>query len=100
MNLKEYNNLLDETSNFIKPLNQILYQILILITIYLLFNKLKTNHTENHIQNTSLNNKTHKSFIILFVILVVGLDWFIWNNCNQSSLFIAILFIYIVYNFN
>ena len=103
MNLKEYNNLLDETSNFIKPLNQILYQILILITIYLLFNKLKTNQTENQTENqtknTSLNNKTHKSFIILFAILVVGLDWFIWNNTIQTTLFISILTVYIYYNF-
>jgi hypothetical protein len=99
MNLKEYNNLLDETSNFIKPLNQILYQILILITIYLLFNKLKTNQTENQKQNTSINTKTHKSFIILFAILVVGLDWFIWNNTIQTTLFICILTVYIYYNF-
>ena len=99
MNFKEYNNLLDEISNFIKPLNQILYQILILITIYLLFSKLKTNQTENHTRNTSLNNKTHKSFIILFVILVIGLDWFIWNNIVQTTLFISILTVYIYYNF-
>jgi len=99
MNLKEYNNLLEEISNFIKPLNQILYQILILITLYLLFNKLKTNQTENNTQNTIHNTKTHKSFIILFAILAICLDWFIWNNTIQTALFISILTVYIYYNF-
>lgn len=99
MNLKEYNNLLEEISNFITPLNQILYQILILITLYLLFNKLKTNQTENYSQNTPYNTKTHKSFIILFAILAICLDWFIWNNTIQTTLFISILTVYIYYNF-
>lgn len=107
MNLKEYNSLLDEISNFIKPLNQILYQILILITLYLLFTKLKTNQTEYPIQytiqytaqNTQQHKKTNQSFIILFAILAVGLDWFIWNNTIQTALFISIITVYIYYNF-
>ena len=47
MNIKEYNNLLSELSEIIKPLNQLLYEILILIALYFLFNNLKTNNTEN-----------------------------------------------------
>jgi hypothetical protein len=99
MNLKEYNNLLEEISNFVKSLNQILYQILILITLYLLFNKLNTIYVENQYQNTFQNNKIHKSFIILFAILAIGLDWFIWNNTIPTTLFIGVITVYIYYNF-
>lgn len=102
MNLKEYNILVEEISNFIKPLNQILYQILILITLYLLFNNLKYYQTASYSQTTQQNilqnYKIHKSFIILFTVLSVCLDWFIWNNTTQTTLFISILTIYIYYN--
>jgi hypothetical protein len=104
MNLKEYNNFLSELSDIVKPLNQILYQILILITLYFLFNNLKYSQTINTNNAKSNNNrnplKQHKSFIILFIIMAVFIDWFIWNNLIQTTLFISILTIYAYYNFN
>ena len=106
MNLKEYNNLLSELSEIVKPLNQLLYEILILITLYFLFNKLKTNQTENpsktnNSDTNSINGlRQHKSFIILFIGLAVFVDWFMWNNIIQTTLFISILTIYSYYNFN
>jgi len=104
MNLKEYNKFLSDLSETIKPLNQILYQILILITLYFLFNNLTytqtINPTTQKINNNAIRLKQHKSFIILFIILAVFIDWFMWNNVIQTTLFISILTIYSYYNFN
>ncbi len=36
--------------------------------------------------------------IILFTIVVIFIDWFIWNNIINTSFFISILIIYIYYN--
>ena len=91
MNQKEFNLLINDISNIVKPLNQLLYECLVLIIFYYIFN------TISFLNN---NSKIHKPFVYLIFIICIGLDWFIWNNCDQSSLFIAILFIYIVYNFN
>ena len=91
MNQKEFNLLINELSNIVKPLNQLLFECLVLIIFYYIF------HTISFLNN---NSKIHKPFVYLIFIICIGLDWFIWNNYNQSSLFIAILFIYIVYNFN
>ena len=91
MNQKEFNILINEISNIVKPLNQLLYECLILIIFYYIFN------TISFLNN---NSKIHKPFVYLIFTICIGLDWFMWNNCNQTSLFIAILFIYIVYNFN
>ena len=91
MNQKDFNLLINEISNILKPLNQLLYECLVLIIFYYIFN------TISFLNN---NSKIHKPFVYLIFIICICLDWFIWNNCNQSSLFIAILFIYIVYNFN
>lgn len=91
MNQKDFNLLINDISNIVKPLNQLLYECLVLIIFYYIFN------TISFLNN---NSKIHKSFVYLIFVICICLDWFIWNNCNQSSLFIAILFIYIIYNFN
>ena len=91
MNQKDYNIFISDISTIVKPLNQLLYQCLILIIFYYLFNTL------SFLKN---NSKIHKPFIYLIFIICICLDWFMWNNCIQTSLFIAILYIYIVYNFN
>jgi hypothetical protein len=98
------NSLSKEISNLAKSLNQILYEILILISFYLLFTNIKNNQTLdiNPTSNTSHNPTNyigqHKSFIILCAILVVAVDWFIWNNVIQTTFFIGILAVYIYYN--
>jgi len=91
MNHKDYNILISDISNIVKPINQLLYECLILIVFYYIFNKL-----------SFLNNnyKIHKPFVYLIFIICILLDWFIWNNCLQTSLFTSILYIYIYYNFN
>ena len=91
MNQKDFNLLINDISNILKPLNQLLYECLVLIIFYYIFN------TMSFLNN---NSKIHKPFVYLVFVICICLDWFIWNNCNQSSLFIAILFIYIIYNFN
>jgi len=104
MNIKEYNIFLSELSDLLKPLNQILYQILILVSLYFLFNNIKCKQTDNSTVKTSNNKsnglKQNKSFIILVIILAVFIDWFMWNNLIQTTLFISILTIYSYYNFN
>jgi hypothetical protein len=102
MKVKEFNILLSELSDIVKPLNQILYEILILISFYFLFTNIKTNQTiTNSINNSTTNTasiKNNKSFIILIAILAVAIDWFIWNNPIQTIFFLSILAIYIYYN--
>jgi Ca2+/Na+ antiporter len=89
MNQKEFNELLNNITTLIIPINQLLYECLVLILLYNLFNSI-------NFRNISL----HKSFIILIAIIFICLDWFIWNNHIQTSLFTCILIIYITYNLN
>jgi hypothetical protein len=101
MRVKEINLFLFELSEqILKPLNQIGFQILILINLHFLFENLRKNKTleTNNTKNSSY--KTTKSFIILISIISVFLDWFIWNNLTRTTLFISILAIYIYYNLN
>ena len=85
MDTKEFNILLNEISEKLNPLNQLLYQCLILIVFYYFFITVK-------------KLESHKCFIILFAIICSILDLCIWNNTNQTILFMAILGIYITYN--
>jgi hypothetical protein len=100
MKEKEFNTFILELSDIVKPLNQILYQILILISFYFLFTNIKNNQTltNNNSITTSQSINNHKSFIILIAILAITLDWFIWNNTIQTIFFASILAIYIYYN--
>ena len=85
MKQKEFNILINEISNKIKPINQLLYESLILIVFYYIFDTIK-------------NTQLHKSFILLIASLCIILDLCIWNNIIQTTLFISILIIYISYN--
>ena len=89
MNQKDFNALLNNITTLITPLNQLLYESLIIIILYYLFNALE-------FRNVGL----HKPFIYLIAIIFIGLDWFIWDNHIQTALFICILIIYITYNFH
>ena len=93
MNQKEFNLLLSELSNSIKPINQLLFECLVLIIFYYLFN------TISFINNDISNSKSHISFIYLIAFICIVLDWFIWNNHIQTSLFTSILLVYIICTF-
>ena len=87
MNQKEYNHLISNISEFTGSYTQVIYQIIILVILYNLFN------------NISFKNVSkHKSFILLVSIIVLVIDWFIWQNKLQTVLFASVLFIYISYN--
>jgi hypothetical protein len=77
-----------ELSDYLKPINHIIYEIVILISLYTLL-------TQNYIQQ----NKYTKSFVILVCFFAVLLDWFIWFDYTRTILFAAILCIYVYYNF-
>ena len=96
MNNKEYNNFIYECSSIIEPINQLLYHILILITLYFLFNKLTNDNIEKNSNSNYMQRITR--CIILFTIIVIFIDWFIWHNIINTSFFISILIIYIYYN--
>jgi hypothetical protein len=85
MDKKEFNILINEISEKLNPLNQLLYQCLILIVFYYFFSTVK-------------KLELHRCFILLFAIICTILDLCIWNNINQTLLFICILGIYITYN--
>ena len=87
MNQKELKVYIDEIAIKLNPINQLLYEILILIVFYYVFNTLQ-------------NIKKHKGFLYLVTLICILLDFYIWSNTIQTSLFIAILFIYITYNIN
>jgi len=87
MNQKEYNILLNDISNKLNPLNQLLYQAFILIVFYYLFDCFS-------------NIKSHKSFILLVACISIILDFCMWNNVLQTSLFFSIVILYISYNFH
>ena len=88
MNQKDYSNLLNNITTLIIPLNQLLYECLILIVLYNLFNSI-----------TFRKISLHRRFIYLITFIFIGIDWFIWNNTIQTSLFACILVVYITYNF-
>ena len=77
-----------ELSEYLKPINHIIYEIVILISLYTLLN-------QNHIRPS----KYTKSFVILVCIFAVLLDWFIWVDYTRTILFASILCIYVYYNF-
>ena len=91
MNQKDYSNLLDKVSDIIIPINQLLYQSIILIILYYYFNGISSN--------IDRDLDKHKSFTYLFIIICIFIDWNIWHNHIQTSLFLAILILYVMYNF-
>lgn len=95
MNLKDLNIIIDAIAVVLIPINQILFQCLIIIIYYYLFTTMSLR-----VNNITPNIQQHKAFIYLVAFVCVMLDWFIWNNCMQTSLFASILIIYIAYNIN
>ena len=90
MKESEYNKFLAEVSIKLAPINQLLYEILIITTIYIIIDRIQE-------QSLYLSNNS-SSVIILFAVLALALDVYIWNNPLQTFMFAAILVIYIRYN--
>jgi len=89
MREQEYNNLITTVSSNLATFNQLLYEILILITIYIYLERIETKSF--HIEKNSY------SVILLFIIISLSVDWLIWSNSIQTILFGAILFIFVKY---
>ena len=91
--------IINDLVDIIKPFNQLLYQILILITLYFLFNNITNSHLLQ-LNNKHIKYYNHKQFIMLYILLIVFIDWFMWLNTTRTILFISIIIIYSYYNFN
>ena len=106
MNQKEFNVLLYNLSDAVKPINQLLYESIILIIFYYIFKNISfinvNNNSNKKFHNNSQNNyhNNHKKFIYLIFLICIILDWFMWNNYTQTFLFVSILYVYIYYNIN
>jgi len=109
MSIKDYNSFINSLSIILKPINQLLYQCLVLITFYYLFDTLSSITSIKQLLNTNTNATTsattsattkNNSFINLIALIFIIIDWFIWNNVIQTTLFTAIILIYISYNNN
>lgn len=94
MREKEYNDLLKNVSVGLGGLNQVIYELLVLLVLYIFINRIYSSISSN----PGFLSRNSKSVIILFSIFAVVLDWFIWFNPIQTLLFTAVLVIYIRYN--
>lgn len=91
----EFNNLIIQVSNSLEPINQLLFEILVIISIYIYIERIQSN-TSSLLFLSDINI----SVIIIFTILALGVDFYIWNNSFQTILFGAIVGIYIRYKIN
>ena len=92
MKEQEYNNLIATFSGFLAPINQLLYEILVIVAIYIYLERIQSSSSSlSYLSNNS------SSVIIIFTMLAIGIDWYIWYNPIQTILFGAILVIYIRY---
>ena len=92
MKEQEYNNLISKLSGFLAPINQLLYEILVIAAIYIYLERIQSSSS-----NLSYLSNNSSSVIIIFTILALCVDWYIWCNPIQTFLFAAILVIYIRY---
>ena len=98
------NSTLSILSQYASRVNQIIYEIFILLGLYIYLRKiypfLITNKNTNKNTNNLFIQKNIKSIIILYSLFAILIDWFIWNNATQSILFTGILIVYCNYNLN
>jgi hypothetical protein len=83
----EFNLFIRQLSELIIPLNHIIYEIVILILIFIFF------------KNTNFITQVKQKFIYLFIIFVLIIDWYIWKDFKKTLLFAVILFVYCNYFF-
>jgi Ca2+/Na+ antiporter len=89
MNQHDFGVLVKDIGNVVNPFNHLIYQIVILIALYNLISRISFK-----------NISRHRSFIILFSVMVIAIDWFIWNDIMQTIIFAVVLYIYITYHYN
>lgn len=97
MKEQDYNNLLIKFSTALAPINQLLYEILIIITIYIYLERINSSANDLSFRSDNSLSDNSLSVIIIFIILAISIDLFIWYNPIQTFLFGAILGIYIRY---
>ena len=95
MKEQEYNHLITTLSSSLAPINQLLYEILVIAAIYIYLERIQSSTRSLSYLSYLSNNSS--SVIIIFSILAFGIDWCIWCNPIQTILFGAILLIYIRY---
>lgn len=87
MTKSEFNLFIRQLSELIVPLNHIIYEIVILVLIFIFFKR------------TNFITKDNQKFIYLFIIFVLIIDWYIWKDHKKTLLFAVILFVYCTYFF-
>lgn len=92
MKEQEYNQLISRVSSLITPLNQLLFEIVVISAIYIYLERIQS--VSLYLSHNSI------SVIIILAILALGVDLYIWHNPIQTVLFGAILVIYIRYRIN
>jgi hypothetical protein len=89
MKEQEYNQFVSRVSSFITPLNQLLFEIIVIFAIYIYLER---------IQSISIYlSRNSISVITILTILAICVDLYIWHRPIQTLLFGAILVIYIRY---
>jgi len=89
MKEQEYNQFVSRVSSFITPVNQLLFEIIVISAIYIYLER---------IQSISLYlSRNSISVITILTILAICVDLYIWRRPIQTLLFSAILVIYIRY---
>lgn len=95
-----FNQFVVQLGIILNQFNQIIYEIVILLLIFVFLKKTANNIAIPTIHNTTTSNKTEKdkyNFIYLFVLFSIVIDWYMWGNCFQSLLFAVILILYIMF---
>ena len=83
----EFNLFIMQLSELIVPLNHIIYEIVILVLIFIFFKR------------TNFITQDNQKFIYLFIIFVLIVDWYVWKDYKKTLLFAVILFVYCTYFF-
>ena len=82
-------SVLDQINELIKPLNHIVYEFVVLILLYIAIKKT---------QNITIKSRYRWSFLYLFAMFAIAVDWFMWMDMKKTLLFTFIVLIYIYYN--
>jgi len=96
------NKLIDDIVIFIEPLNQILYEILMIIILYHYFQYIKYIYLDK--KNMIIDDKNNeyilfnKTIIVIFCCIIIILDIIIWKNYLQSFIFLLIITAFVYLN--
>jgi len=98
--MKEKDNYILIFSQYAFILNQVIFEICIIVGLYIYMTKIYPFSLTTKNNNKLLIRKYTKSIIILYSLFAILLDWFIWNNATQTIFFTGILIVYCNYNLN